>query len=159
MEKLEKATFAAGCFWGVEASFLVVPGVTDAVSGYTGGHSEHPTYEQVCHGDTGHAEAIEIIFNPEKVPYETLVRKFFALHDPTQMNRQGPDVGEQYRSIIFYHSSEQKEIAERIAKELAPRYFPRTIATSIEAAKTFWRAEEYHQRYAQKNPGRVVCYI
>lgn len=159
MKKSEKATFAAGCFWGVEASFLLVPGVTDAVSGYTGGHSEHPTYEQVCHGDTGHAEAVEITFDPEKVPYETLVRKFFALHDPTQMNRQGPDVGEQYRSVIFYHSSEQKEIAERISKELAPQYFPRTIATSIEPAKNFWRAEEYHQRYAEKNPGRVVCHI
>ena len=159
MKKSEKATFAAGCFWGVEASFLLVPGVTDAVSGYTGGHSEHPTYEQVCHGDTGHAEAVEITFDPEKVPYETLVRKFFALHDPTQMNRQGPDVGEQYRSVIFYHSSEQKEIAERIAKELASQYFPRTIATSIEPAKNFWRAEEYHQRYAEKNPGRVVCHI
>ena len=159
MKKSEKATFAAGCFWGVEASFLLVPGVTDAVSGYTGGHSEHPTYEQVCHGDTGHAEAVEITFDPEKVPYETLVRKFFALHDPTQMNRQGPDVGEQYRSVIFYHSSEQKEIAERISKELASQYFPRTIATSIEPAKNFWRAEEYHQRYAEKNPGRVVCHI
>ena len=159
MKKSEKATFAAGCFWGVEASFLLVPGVTDAVSGYTGGHSEHPTYEQVCHGDTGHAEAVEITFDPEKVPYETLVRKFFALHDPTQMNRQGPDVGEQYRSVIFYHSSEQKEIAERIAKELASQYFPRTIATSIEPAKNFWRAEEYRQHYAEKNPGRVVCHI
>ena len=159
MENREQAIFAAGCFWGVEASFLLVPGVTDAVSGYTGGHTEHPTYEQVCHGDTGHAEAVEVIFDPEKVMYETLVRKFFALHDPTQMNRQGPDVGEQYRSVIFYHSSEQKEIAEKVKQELASHYLPRTIATSIEPAKTFWKAEKYHQRYAEKNPGRVVCHI
>ncbi len=156
---MEKATFAAGCFWGVEASFLAVPGVTDAISGYTGGHVERPTYEQVCTGTTGHAEAVEVSFDPSKVSFEALVRKFFALHDPTQMNRQGPDVGEQYRSVIFYHSSEQKEAAERVAKELAPKYFPKTIATSIEPAKEFWRAEEYHQRYAEKHPGRVVCHI
>lgn len=156
---MEKATFAAGCFWGVEASFLTVPGVTDAVSGYAGGHTERPTYEQVCGGATGHAEAVEVVFDPKTVSYETLVRKFFALHDPTQMNRQGPDVGEQYRSVIFYHSPEQKETAERVKKELAPQYLPKTIATSIEPAKTFWKAEEYHQRYAEKHPGRVVCHI
>lgn len=156
---MEKATFAAGCFWGVEASFLAVPGVTDAVSGYTGGHVKNPTYEQVCGGDTGHAEAVEVTFDPTKVSYEALVKKFFALHDPTQMNRQGPDVGEQYRSVIFTHSPEQKETAERIAKELAPNYFPKTIATSIEPAQEFYKAEEYHQRYAEKHPGRVVCHI
>ncbi len=155
----EKATFAAGCFWGVEASFLTVSGVVDVVSGYTGGHVEHPTYEQVCQGDTGHAEAVEVTFDPTKVSYETLVRKFFAMHDPMQLNRQGPDVGEQYRSVIFYHSLEQKEVAEKISKELAPQYFPKTIATSIESVQTFWKAEEYHQRYAEKNPGRVVCHI
>lgn len=155
----EKATFAAGCFWGVEASFLAVPGVTDAVSGYTGGHVESPSYAQVCEGTTGHAEAVEVSFDPSKVSYETLVRKFFALHDPTQLNRQGPDVGEQYRSVAFYHSPEQKEIAEKVAKELAPQYFPKTIATSIEPAQTFWKAEEYHQRYAEKHPGHVVCHI
>ena len=155
----EKATFAAGCFWGVEASFLAVPGVSDAVSGYTGGHIENPSYAQVCEGTTGHAEAVEVSFDPQKVSYEALVRKFFALHDPTQLNRQGPDVGEQYRSVIFYHSPEQKAIAEKVAKELAPQYFPRTIATSVEPAQTFWKAEEYHQRYAEKHPGRVVCHI
>lgn len=159
MTKQEKATFAAGCFWGVEASFRVVPGVLDAVSGYCGGRVEHPTYEQVCGGATGHAESVEVAFDPEKVSYEALVKKFFALHDPTQMNRQGPDVGEQYRSVIFYHSPEQKEIAEKVKKELAPAYLPKTIATSIEPAKTFWKAEEYHQRYAEKHPGRVVCHI
>jgi peptide-methionine (S)-S-oxide reductase len=156
---MEKATFAAGCFWGVEASFRAVEGVIDAVSGYTGGHTQAPTYEEVCGGLSGHAEAVEVTFNPEKVSYETLVRKFFALHDPTQLNRQGPDVGEQYRSVVFYHSPEQKEVAERIAKELGPQYLPKTIATSIEPAQTFFKAEEYHQRYAEKNPGRVVCHI
>lgn len=156
---MEKAMFAAGCFWGVEASFLAVPGVTSSVSGYTGGHIEHPTYEQVCQGDTGHAEAVKVLFNPLVVSYETLVRKFFTLHDPTQFNRQGPDVGEQYRSAIFYTSPEQKTTAERIKKELAPQYHPKTIATSIEPVKIFWEAEEYHQRYAEKHPGRVVCHI
>ncbi|HUQ30175.1 MAG TPA: peptide-methionine (S)-S-oxide reductase MsrA [Candidatus Paceibacterota bacterium] len=156
---MEKATFAAGCFWGVEASFLAVPGVTDAVSGYTGGHVQNPTYEQVCGGDTGHAEAVEITFDPGKVSFETLARKFFALHDPTQMNRQGPDVGEQYRSVLFYHSPEQQMIAESIKKELAPHFLPKTIATAIQPAQQFWKAEEYHQRYAEKHPGRVVCHI
>lgn len=159
METQEKATFSAGCFWGVEASFLTVPGVLNAVSGYAGGHIEHPTYEQVCSGTTGHAEAVEVTFDPKKVSYETLVNTFFALHDPTQMNRQGPDVGEQYRSVIFYHSPEQKETAEKVKKELAPNYFPKTIATSIEAASTFFKAEEYHQHYAEKHPGRVVCHV
>ena len=159
MEKTEKATFAAGCFWGVEASFLTVPGVLDATSGYTGGHTENPTYEQLWKGDTGHAEAVEVLFDPAKVSYEILVRKFFMMHDPTQLNRQGPDVGEQYRSAIFYHSPEQKEIAESVAKTLAPNYFPKTIATALEPAQPFWRAEEYHQRYAEKHPGRVVCHI
>lgn len=155
----EKATFAAGCFWGVEASFLAQEGVTDAVSGYTGGHVPNATYEQVCTGTTGHAEAVEVSFDPSKTTYEKLVRKFFEMHDPTQMNAQGPDVGEQYRSVIFYHSPEQQEIAERVKKELAPNYFPKTIATSIEPAKEFYKAEEYHQRYAEKHPGRVVCHI
>ena len=159
MDRREKATFAAGCFWGVEASFLSVSGVLDVTSGYTGGHVESPTYERVCDGATGHAEAVEISYDPEKVSYEALVKKFFALHDPTQMNRQGPDVGEQYRSVIFYHSPEQKEIAEKVKKELAPQYLPKTIATSIESTKVFWKAEEYHQRYAEKHPGRVVCHI
>lgn len=155
----ESATFAAGCFWGVEASFRTVPGVQDAVAGYTGGHVESPAYEQVCRGDTGHAEAVEVIFDPEKVTYETLAKKFFALHDPTERNRQGPDVGEQYRSVAFYHTPEQKEVLEKLVAELAPHYFPKTIATAIEPAGTFWPAEEYHQRYAEKHPGRVVCHI
>ena len=156
---MEKATFAAGCFWGVEASFLAQPGVTDAVSGYAGGHIEHPTYEQVCQGNTGHAEAVEITFDPSKTTYEALARKFFEMHDPTQMNRQGPDVGEQYRSVAYYRSPEQKATLEKLKAELAPSFFPKTIATAIEAAVQFWPAEEYHQRYAEKHPGRVVCHI
>ncbi len=155
----ERVTFAAGCFWGIEASFRMVPGVLDAISGYAGGHIENPTYEQVCAGNTGHAEAVQVTFDPVKVSYETLVRKFFAMHDPTQLNQQGPDVGEQYRSVIFYHSPEQKKVAETVEKELAPTYFPKTVATSIESAQTFWKAEEYHQRYAEKHPGRVACHI
>ena len=156
---MDKATFAAGCFWGVEGSFRAVLGVADAISGYTGGHTSNPSYEQVCGGATGHAEAVELTFDPTQISYEALVRKFFTIHDPTQLNRQGPDVGEQYRSVIFYHSSEQQEVAERIKKELAPHYLPKTIATSIEPAATFWKAEEYHQRYAVKHPGQVVCHI
>ena len=155
---MEKATFAAGCFWGVEDGFQKTPGVTDAVSGYSGGHTENPTYEEVSSGTTGHAETVEVTYDPAKVSYEALVRRFFEIHDPTQMNRQGPDVGENYRSVIFYHTSEQKEIAERVMKELAPQYLPKTIATSIEPAKTFWRAEEYHQDYAQTHP-QFACHI
>ena len=157
MKTNELATFAGGCFWGVEASFRAVPGVVDTISGYTGGHVDHPKYELVCGGATGHAEAVQVIYEPSNVTYETLVKKFFALHDPTQVNRQGPDVGEQYRSVIFYHSPEQKAIAERVMKELAQKYFPKTIATSVEPAREFWRAEEYHQRYAEKHPGQVIC--
>ena len=159
MNNAEKATFAAGCFWGIEESFRSVPGVLDVLSGYTGGHIAQPSYEQVCSGTTGHAEAVEVAFDSGKVTYETLMRKFFEVHDPTQMNRQGPDVGEQYRSAIFYHSNEQKAIAENVKNELAARYLPKTIATSIEPAQTFWKAEEYHQRYAEKHPGAAVCRI
>jgi peptide-methionine (S)-S-oxide reductase len=113
----------------------------------------------VCEGNTGHAESVEVTFDPKQVSYETLVRKFFAMHDPTELNRQGPDVGEQYRSVIFYHSQEQQETAEKVKKEIAATYLPKTIATSIEPAQTFWKAEEYHQRYSEKRPGQVVCHI
>lgn len=154
----EKATFAAGCFWGVEDAFQKFEGVIDAVSGYEGGHTELPNYEQLCTGTTGHAEAVEVTYEPSKVSYEKLVKRFFTIHDPTQMNRQGPDVGAQYRSVIFYHSTKQKEIAERIKKDLAPHYLPKTIATSIEPAQTFWRAEEYHQNYAETHPS-AACHV
>ncbi len=155
---MDKAIFAAGCFWGVEKAFLDVPGVTDAVSGYTGGRPENPTYEQVCSGTTDHAEAVEVAFDPEQVTYETLVRKFFAIHDPTQLNRQGPDVGTQYRTSIFYVDEAQKEIAEKIKAELQQQAYPKTIVTEITPASAFWRAEEYHQRYFEKHPS-AVCHI
>lgn len=153
-----KAYFAAGCFWGVEDAFRKTPGVIEAVSGYAGGHTKNPTYEQVCSGTTGHAETVEVEYDPEKVSYEDLVRKFFSLHDPTQMNRQGPDVGTQYRSAIFYTTEEEREVAEKVRGELASAY-PKPIATEITQASTFYPAEEYHQRYFEKHPGRVVCHI
>lgn len=155
----EKATFAAGCFWGVEDAFRRTLGVIEVTSGYAGGHKSDPSYEQVCGGTTGHAESVEVTFDPTKVSYEALVHRFFEIHDPTQMNRQGPDVGEQYRSVIFYRTSEQQQTAERVKRELASQYLPKTIATSIEPAGEFWKAEEYHQRYAEKHPGQVVCHI
>ncbi len=155
---MDKGIFAAGCFWGIEKAFLDVPGVTDAVSGYTGGHVDNPTYEKVCTDTTGHAEAVEVTFDPAKVTYEALVRKFFTIHDPTQLNRQGPDVGSQYRSGIFYLNDEQKEIAEKVKEELKPDFYPKPIATEITAATTFWKAEEYHQRYFEKHPN-AVCHI
>lgn len=145
------ATFAAGCFWGVEAKFRRLPGVVETTVGYTGGQTPKPTYEQVCSDATGHAESIEIVFDPARISYERLVREFFDLHDPTQVNRQGPDVGTQYRSAIFYHDEEQKETARRIMAELsASGRYKRPIATQLIAASTFYPAEEYHQRYYEK---------
>lgn len=158
MEHTEQAIFAAGCFWGIEKGFLDVPGVTDAESGYTGGHVGNPTYEKVCSDTTGHAEAVRVTFDPTVVTYEALVKKFFSFHDPTQINRQGPDVGSQYRSAVFYLTEEQKEFAEKIKKELAPNFFPKSIATEITPASTFYRAEEYHQRYFENHPN-AVCHI
>lgn len=158
MEHREQALFAAGCFWGVEAGFRAIPGVIDAESGYSGGHTENPTYEQVCSDTTGHAETVRVTFDNSLVSFEELVRTFFALHDPTQLNRQGPDVGSQYRSAIFYLSDAQKETAENIKKERAPTYHPKTIATEITKAGPFYRAEEYHQNYAEKHP-EAVCHI
>lgn len=146
-----QATFAAGCFWGVESKFRALPGVVETAVGYTGGQTPRPTYEQVCSGATGHAESIEIVFDPARISYEALVRKFFDLHDPTQVNRQGPDVGTQYRSAIFYHDEAQKETARRVMAELAASgRFKRPIATELKPASAFHRAEEYHQRYYEK---------
>lgn len=153
-EMTEKATFGAGCFWGVEARFRELDGVIDASVGYMGGHIEAPSYEQVCTDQTGHAEVVEITFDPEKISFEALVREFFALHDPTQVNRQGPDVGRQYRSVVFVHSDQQCVHAEAIKAELdASGRFARPIATEIEPAATFWRAEEYHQQYLARRGG------
>lgn len=153
----EKATFGAGCFWGVEARFGEVPGVTETAVGYEGGHLSNPTYRDVCTDETGHAEVVELDFDPAKVSYEELVRLFFQLHDPTTLNRQGPDVGAQYRSAIFYHSPEQKVIAERVKQEMQKK-IRGTIVTAIEPAQRFYRAEEYHQKYLEKR-GAKSCHI
>ncbi len=150
----EKATFGAGCFWGVEARFRELDGVVDAQVGYSGGHVDQPTYQQVCTDQTGHVEVVEVIFEPERISYESLVREFFKLHDPTQVNRQGPDVGRQYRSVVFTHDEAQRDTAERVRAELDQAgQFSKPIATSIEPAATFWRAEEYHQQYLARRGG------
>jgi peptide-methionine (S)-S-oxide reductase len=156
---MKKAYFAAGCFWGVEHAFRGVPGVIEAISGYAGGHTENPSYEQVCGGSTGHAETVEVTYDESKASYGDLVRKFFSLHDPTQMNRQGPDVGTQYRSAIFYLTNDERDIAEQVKAELAPNYHPRTIATEVTKFTNFYPAEEYHQKYFEKHPGRAVCHV
>jgi len=157
--KTEKATFAAGCFWGVESAFRQINGVIDAQVGYTGGKTVNPTYKEVCTDTTGHAEALEITFDPSKVAYLTLVEFFFKMHDPTQVNRQGPDFGTQYRSAIFYHSPEQQTVAETVkaALEKSGKY-KKPIATQIVPAGPFYRAEEYHQRYFEKHGG-PACHI
>jgi len=153
----EKATFAAGCFWGVEAEFRQMPGVLGTRVGYIGGQTDEPTYQDVCSHGTGHAEAVEVDFDPAQVSYETLARKFFELHDPTQLNRQGPDVGDQYRSAVFFHSPEQQAVAEKIKTDVAPQH-RRPVVTEVTPAATFWEAEDYHQRYLEKR-GLASCRI
>lgn len=156
---MEKATFGAGCFWGVESFFREVPGVADAVCGYAGGSLENPTYQDVKSGNTGHAEVVEVTFDPAVVSYDRLVDVFFQNHDPTTLNRQGPDVGRQYRSVIFVHSDEQAKIAEaKMSAYGASGKFKTPIVTSIEPAQPFWRAEDYHQRYFEKH-GLPSCHI
>lgn len=150
----EKATFAAGCFWGVEESFRKLKGVTSTRVGYTGGHTEGPSYKEVCSGRTGHAEAVEVTFDPSIISYGELLEVFWRIHDPTQRNRQGPDVGSQYRSVIFYHNQEQESMARESKRRLdASGRFKREIATSIEPAQEFYQAEDYHQRYIEKRGG------
>ena len=158
--KLEKATFGAGCFWGVEYQYAKIPGVISAESGYAGGKTLNPTYEDICAKGTGHAEVIEVTFDPAKVTYRTLVEYFFKMHDPTQVNRQGPDIGDQYRSVIFTHSPEQQKIADdvKIGLTLA-KAFSRPIATQIEKAPKFWKAEEYHQKYYQLRGKKPYCHL
>jgi peptide-methionine (S)-S-oxide reductase len=155
----EKATFGAGCFWGVESTFRSIPGVTNATVGYAGGAKENPTYEDVCTDETGHAEVVEVEFDPALVSYEKLLDVFWSNHNPTTLNRQGPDVGTQYRSVIFYHSPEQRATAEasKAALEKSGK-FRSPIVTQIEPAPKFYRAEEYHQRYLEKR-GRTHCAI
>jgi len=156
---IEKATFGAGCFWGVEARFNELAGVIDTAAGYEGGDLEHPTYQEVCSDRTGHAEVVQVTFDPSRLPYEALLDAFFALHDPTQVNRQGPDWGTQYRSVIFAHSDQQAaEARAKIAELNASGTFRQPIATQVTPSKTFWKAEEYHQRYLEKR-GMVSCHI
>jgi len=156
---MAKATFAAGCFWGVEDAFRQVKGVLDAAVGYTGGHTTNPTYKEVCTDGTGHAEAVEVEFNPKQVSYNELLAAFFQMHDPTQLNRQGPDYGRQYRSAIFFHDRDQEATAREAKEKLEKAaVFQRPIVTEIVPAGPFYRAEEYHQRYFEKN-GIRSCHL
>jgi peptide-methionine (S)-S-oxide reductase len=157
-EKLAKATFAGGCFWCTEAVYAELKGVKSVTSGYIGGKVPNPTYKDVCTGLTGHAEAIEIEYDPTVVPFEKLLEVFFATHDPTTLNRQGADVGTQYRSGVFYHDDEQKRITEQVITKLnAARVFPGPIVTEVTPASTFYPAEDYHQDYFAKNPFQPYC--
>jgi len=155
----EIATFGAGCFWGVDAAFRRLPGVVDVAAGYSGGHMPNPTYKDVCSHTTGHAEAVQVTFDPQKITYDQLLDVFWQIHNPTQVNRQGPDVGTQYRSAIFVHSPEQQAIAEKSKAALAASgKFQRSIATEITTAGPFYRAEEYHQKYLEKH-GAASCHF
>lgn len=155
----EKATFGAGCFWGVEAAYRQIKGVRSTAVGYAGGSQEQPTYEQVCSDKTGHAEVVEVTFDPERVGYDDLLAVFWENHDPTQLNRQGPDVGSQYRSVIFFHSPEQETAAQRSKQEQDQSGRHRgPVVTEIAAAPTFWPAEDYHQQYLEKR-GLSSCRI
>ncbi len=158
--KLETATFGGGCFWCVEAVFENIEGVEDVVSGYAGGRTANPSYEQVCSGFTGHAEVCQILYDPAKVSYEKLLEVFWQTHDPTTLNRQGPDIGSQYRSVIFYHSPEQKSLAEKYKRLLDQSgAFPQRIVTEIKRAPRFYPAEPKHQDYFRSNPGDRYCAI
>lgn len=159
--KPKKASFGAGCFWGVEAAFRKVPGVVDTAVGYMGGTRKDPTYRQVCTGETGHAEVVEVTYDPAQVRYEDLLAVFWSVHDPTQLNRQGPDIGSNYRSVIFYYDADQEKAA-RNAKEslaLSGRFGAGPIVTIIQPAAPFYRAEEYHQHYFEKHGGHCGCGI
>lgn len=152
-ESVKKASFAAGCFWGVEKIFAQLPGVVSTQVGYAGGFSENPTYEEVCMGDTGHAETVEITYDPSKVSYEDLLVTFWKYHDPTTKDQQGPDIGSQYRSVIFYYDQPQKETAQKFEKLLDEAHiFKNPVVTEIVPAGKFYRAEDYHQQYLKKNP-------
>ena len=155
--KTATAIFAGGCFWGVEYHFEKAKGVLDVVSGYTGGYKDNPTYEQVCYGKTGHIEAVKVSYDPTQTNYETLARLFFEIHDPTQVDRQGPDIGEQYRSVVFYENAEQKQIAEKLINILKSKGYK--VATRLEPAKKFWEAEGYHQDYYDKKGSSPYCHF
>jgi peptide methionine sulfoxide reductase msrA/msrB len=156
-EKTRRAIFASGCFWGTEYHFQKARGVLQTTVGYTGGHTQNPTYKEVCSGTTGHAEAVEVIFDPSKISYEKLAKLFFETHDPTQVNRQGPDIGEQYRSEIFYLDDQQKETAQKVIDILISKGYK--VATRLTEASTFWKGEDYHQDYYQKKNGTPYCHI
>jgi peptide-methionine (S)-S-oxide reductase len=155
------ATFGAGCFWGVEAAFRKVQGVTATAAGYMGGTTKNPTYEQVCTGGTGHAEVVQVTYDPEQVTYDELLSVFWTIHNPTQLNRQGPDVGSNYRSVIFYHDAEQGKQARKSRDDLqvSGRLGFGKVVTVIQPAVEFWRAEEYHQQYFEKHGGHGSCGI
>jgi peptide-methionine (S)-S-oxide reductase len=158
MPNLETETLAAGCFWCVEAVFDELNGVEDVVSGYAGGHTENPTYRQVCNGDTGHAEVAEIRFDPSVISFKHVLRVFFSVHDPTTLNRQGNDIGTQYRSAIFYHNDEQKRDAEEVIKEITDEgVYDDPVVTEIVPLEKFWPAEDYHQEYFANNPNQPYC--
>lgn len=155
---IEKATFGAGCFWCVEAMFQDIKGVSKVVSGYSGGHVKNPSYKEVCTGRTGHAEVIQVTFEPDVVSYETLLEAFFLSHDPTQLNRQGADVGTQYRSVIYYHNATQEMLAKEAKKKLNDeKAFDNPVVTEISAFETFYEAEDYHQDYYAANPNQPYC--
>ena len=159
MAQLEKATFGAGCFWGVESAFRELPGVVSAAAGYAGGHLANPSYRDVCTGQTGHAEVVELEYDPAVTSYEQLLDLFWRIHDPTQLNRQGPDFGTQYRSVIFFHSPQQEAAARNsLARLESSGRFKRRVVTQLLPAPEFWRAEEYHQRYFEKN-GLKSCHL
>jgi peptide-methionine (S)-S-oxide reductase len=157
-DNLETATLAAGCFWCVEAVFDDLKGVVDVVSGYSGGHTENPTYQQVCSETTGHAEVVQIRFDPTQLSYADLLRIYFTVHDPTQLNRQGNDIGSSYRSAIFYHSDEQRNVAEEVIAEItAEGIYDLPIVTEVTPFDKFWPAEDYHQEYFSNNPAQPYC--
>jgi len=155
---MAEATFGAGCFWGVEYVYRRVPGVVEVRAGYSGGHTQNPTYEQVCSHTTGHAEVVQVTFDPDRVTYDQLLEVFWAMHDPTQVDRQGPDIGDQYRSVIFSHTDEQRAAAEA-SKERAQTRFQTPIATKIEPLQAFYPAEDYHQRYYEKTGHEPYCHV
>lgn len=156
--KLHTATLAGGCFWCLEAVYDELSGVEDVVSGYAGGHVDDPSYQQVCTGTTGHAEVVQLKYDPDAVSYREILEVFFSIHDPTTLNRQGADVGTQYRSAIFYHNEEQKEIAEEVIAQLeAENVWPNPIVTEVSPIDEFYQAEDYHQEYFAKNPNQGYC--
>ncbi|SEN52216.1 peptide-methionine (S)-S-oxide reductase [Halorientalis persicus] len=158
MSESARATLAGGCFWCIEAAFAELDGVESAVSGYAGGHVDDPTYEAVCRGETGHAEAVQVTYDPDALTYEDLLEVFFSIHNPTTKDREGPDVGTQYRSAVYYHDDAQRETVERFVDELeAEGVYDDPIVTEVEPLERFWEAEEHHQDYFEKNPNKPYC--